>query len=669
MRAYSYSDWAEILAGFFFDEAHDGDEILFAVDDLSLAEASGLAEDEACESLSAAVRSVVGFSWRLSEVSRRVRRWRHEGCPDAHPALPVLAVTVLAAARMGEDQEVARHNYYVPLRRLLNPKDHGVGAPGSFTEYIGILWRDVARWANGGLGGRRGRLVVRDPGHFAYIGYATQHAVVKSGDLRHLDSFFRRIGLEPGETVAAAELRRALSAWTAGRSEPWARRLWKVSSEPEFHEHCEALLEREAQRWDGRPRDPRTGRAIGRVRIAIQSTRRPSPFLCIQWDDRLPEGTSAALPTGEVISLRRWEGWYQPCPLPSLDIEDCLWEGLELQGEGCRFRLPLDDVHALGYDDDLGAWASVERMAYGDRYQLLVWHESTSEVVDFLLRTAAPGLRVEAKTHPLLPDDWELLRDVQLDARPTEAPPASLGALIPAGPGPRLRLLGGLRLGTAAGVYLRGGEPQVALSSVANDPWVVVKRLGTNQEERLRADERREIELWRLQLEPDRYEVAHGQSRAVFQIVDGIAETAGPGAGTVHQAAAGEAAVVGTTVEQAGLAPQPVTVPVPKEGTVRLLGPNAEDYCSVELPQWTERLLGIPRWQYIDAWADFDVAWVLSPNGDGTYEAAMMNAIEPATERASSTWARLVDASALSPGQPREVADLWRRYASRAGQA
>ena len=41
MDGYTYDEWAGLLAGFFFDEAHEGEEILFAVDELALVDASG----------------------------------------------------------------------------------------------------------------------------------------------------------------------------------------------------------------------------------------------------------------------------------------------------------------------------------------------------------------------------------------------------------------------------------------------------------------------------------------------------------------------------------------------------------------------------------------------------------------------------------------------------
>ena len=101
MSELSYDDWAEALAAFFFDEAHAGDEILFAVDERSLSEVCGLPEREAVESLSNAVRSVVGRRWGVATIAQLVRAWRRRGSTGAHPALPLLALTVLAGSPAG----------------------------------------------------------------------------------------------------------------------------------------------------------------------------------------------------------------------------------------------------------------------------------------------------------------------------------------------------------------------------------------------------------------------------------------------------------------------------------------------------------------------------------------------------------------------------------------
>jgi hypothetical protein len=673
MNEYTYDDWAGLLASFFFDEAHDGEEVLFAVDELSLAEASGLPESAASGSLAAAVLLVISPRWNVGAVSRLVDRWRKSGADGAHPALPFLALTVLAASQMGGYEGFAPHKFYVPLRRALVPDDPEIDAPGTYLEHVRALWEDLARWANVDRGGRCGRLTIRDPGWQYGRGLAIQHALVKSYDLRQLDAFFRRIGLQPGEEVAAAELRRALAVWTAVRLEPWAQRLHRVSSDADLEEYAEALLAREARRWDGRPRDPRTGRAVGRIRLGFSSARRPEIGIFVQWDERLPFDVQVSLPAGRVIALERDHGWFAPHPLEEIDVAEAMSGGLELRGGGHRFDLRAEDAYAVAYDDDLGAWVSVDCMSYGDRYHLIVWRDVANEVVRFVQAVSTTEARMDETASKSLPAGWKLITGVRIDARPKSSPPSSLAALIPAGSGPRLRLLGGLPLTASHGVYLRGGEPVLALSTLTEDDRISISRESSGQVEVLRvpAGANREFPLWQLQLEPDRYEIHHGESRVELQIVDGIAEAAGPGAGTVRHRAPRGVEVAGTSTLPPAGRRSPITVPAPAAGeSLVVIGARTEDHHIVELPTWLSPLVGFDlSWKTTDAWPEFDPVWLLRRGVSGRYEASLLHEIEPdvAGDAAGSQCGRLIAVATLCDWENEAVKDLWERYRRAAG--
>ncbi|SVC92182.1 uncharacterized protein METZ01_LOCUS345036, partial [marine metagenome] len=227
--SWNYEDWSELLFQTFFSEENGGEDILFAIDDPVLAKISALSEegeDGGADSLARAVKSKISNRWRLGNISPAVRAWERER-KGAHPALPVLALTILAASRMAADGNYAAHNYYVPLRRLLDPHDSGRGAPGDFpTEILG-LWTSVRGWSEVDLEGRYGILKAdMTGGHFPYIAPALQHAFLRNSDLHRLDAFFRVLGLEPAsEPPVGSELRRALKSWTSNKDETWARRL------------------------------------------------------------------------------------------------------------------------------------------------------------------------------------------------------------------------------------------------------------------------------------------------------------------------------------------------------------------------------------------------------------------------------------------------------------
>lgn len=672
-----YPGWSAVLGEFFFDEAHAGEEILFAVDDLSLAEASGLPQHSAAHSLAEAVRSVITDRWLVNLIRRRVREWRSSGSTGPHPALPFLALTVLAASRMGELGSVASHNYYVPLRRLINPSDPETGAPGSFVDHIEWLWRDLAAWSSDDLGGRFGRLVVRDPGFYRFVGLAMQHALVRSADLRHLDAFFWRIGLSPGEEVPGPELRRALAIWARSRETPWGRRLARISADEHLADYCEALLEREAKRWDGRPRDPRTGRPVGRIRLGISTPRRRPEFgLYAQWDERLPERVTLQDSQGET-GLSRWHAWYKPAPIPVLGLDNALDAGLEIRSDIVRFTFAAADAYAFSYDDDLGLWVSVDTIAYGDQHLILVREADAPAAVNYLGSASSSSPVQVDHSRGGVPRGWRLILDVRIDARPQTAPPPALSSLISAGGGPRLRLFGGLPISSEVGVYLRGGEPAVALSDLVDSEELLIREVSTNEVLPLDAAsaDSREVPLWGLGLEPGHYEIKHGESTLHMQVVDGIAETAGAGVGTVTQAGRDGISVSGTVISPPGPPRQALTVRAPIEGlTAYLLGADPEAVTEVALPLWISEHVGFsPSWRTIDAWPDFEPVWHLMPLEDGRYEAALVGHLVPAVEEGFSTrgsrWARLIASTELSPDADQETGALWAAYLAAAGVA
>lgn len=661
---FSYDQWARLLAEFFFDPAHQGAEILFAADDLALSEASGLSAQEAPVSLANAVASVIGYSWSVENVAKRVRAFRNAGdLAQPHPALPFLALTVLAASQMGAFSSVAGHNYYVPLRRLLDPQDRGQGAPGSFIEHIRPLWDDLATWANDDLARTRGEVRIRPTGHLRFVGLGLQHALVRSSDLRRLDEYFRRIGLEPNEDVSPGELRRGLVLWVSRRHEAWAQRLHRVASDDDLVDYCEALLGRAAKAWDGRPRDVRTGRPVGRLRVGTTSLKRPDLAVFAQNDDRLPENLTLTI-GGERVELLPWEGWFKPLPLP-IGAAEALNNGVDLNAGSIKFVLNQQDAHALGFDDDLGGWVTVDRLHFGERYAILIRSSDLTAALTFLKRASAipPKVRNDG---PGLPSGWSLVEGVRIDVQPATAPPESIAPLIPSGSGPRLRLEGGLRVSSERHVYLRGGEPALILSSLVEENEFEIQCVETGKwaSYRVPDHQNREAALWELKLEPGDYDVMHGPVTIRFTIVDGIAETAGPGVGGITQRGRDGVDVSGVVSTKRTRTLAPRTVPAPTETTaVFLVGPGANDLHRVEIPGWLEGELGwSPSWKHTDAWVSFEPAWLIVDERDGATTAEPLRPQSPEESLAETAWSDIVRKARLTDQADDAATGIWASY-------
>jgi hypothetical protein len=345
-----------------------------------------------------------------------------------------------------------------------------------------------------------------------------------------------------------------------------------------------------------------------------------------------------------------------------------LRSGLDFTAGDIRFELRADETYALAYDDDLGAWASVDSISYGERYHLLVGRHCKDEVASFLRDEAVDGWQIERGASSSLPGGWDLISGVRLDMRPRTAVPAALAPLIPVARGPRLRVIGGLPIGAVPGVYLRGGEPAVSLSALSDDDSLVIELVGSSWREQFVVDPTatEEFDLSILGLEPGRYRIVHGESSVTIQIEDGIRERQGPGAGTVSHRGRDGVMVIGTTTSSSPIQAEPITVPAPSPGDASVvLGCSPEHHKVVQLPLWLEEPFGfLPTWRTIDAWVPFDAVWHLVPNRAGNYEALLLDdlAPEPARCAAGTPWARWILRSTLAPGQADAAERLWELY-------
>ena len=682
--SWNYEDWAELIFSNFFNEENAGEEILFAVDDAVLAGISGISEEGGATSLARAVKSRISGQWRLASISDTTRVWKRQGGNGAHPALPALALTVLAASRMVADGTFAATNYYVPLRRALDPNDRDVGAPGDFRTAILDLWESVREWSQVDLGGDLGILKAEtNQPHFPFIAPALQHAFLRSSDLHRLDAFFRILGFEPGgEPPSAGELRRALGSWTSNKNEPWARRLNNACLEDENNElykHCERLLAREARRWDGMPRDSRTGRAVGRLGLAVKSRRHPELQFYAKWDERLGAEVELELPALGSKSLQREEDfeWFAPNPLgefgPSL-IDDWLSNGVELGGDPTRFELQGAAAHVLRYDDSMARYVSVESMTIGLPHLVLTRCVHVEQVESFLSPLAEEGVLargpVQVSDDPSLAD-WRLVGPFSIDSRPTSRPPEVLAQYLSSGIGLSLRLIGGLRVGLGLRTYLRGGEPSVGLNELAEGvPQLYQVGLDGDEVELPLESEGEEVPLWEEHLEPGHYKIRQGLATVALEIIDGIVAEAGPGAGSVRLGGS----IEGTFAHGRDVVVRPWMVKAPigiRESSLLGAGGPSE-YATVCLPKWFNHALKLVEgggnldWKCIDAWTSFEPVWqVLESRSGGQPELHLLNDRRPDAQgsfAADTDWSKALSKTPLAEDAPEAAALLLQAY-------
>lgn len=665
MSDWSYDRWSAELARFFFDGGNSGQVVTFSADGPTLANLAGTTEANAIESLRAVVKERVMPGYHFRVISRLAREWKQQGCHGAPPSLPLLALTVLAASLMQREDDVGSHNFYRRLRQLLDREDDQAGMPGDFGDHVPALWRQLEWWLNEFLDGDLGVLILERQEileHNPYaknIAHSLQQAVFRVSDRRHLYRFFRAIGVDPSdEDPEPTELRRALAVW-AVRHQPAAGRLARLATDPAFETYSLDLLERLARSWDGKLVEGSSGNPEAPIRLWLK-TRPLTLSLLASRDERMPLNTDVHGSVG-TISLVSNGNWFRPMPLPVVLTEHVLEAGLELTGDDVVLSFEPRSILALRSDERAGGWVDVDQIEFGVLHQILVRTDLRSEVASFCEREC-PGSHLDPSATHLLPPGWFLIRDFRLDRRPLAQPPAQLAALIRSGGGARLRLVGGLKLPHLHNAYLVDGAPFLALPENIEDRTFAIRKAGTVDAHNFSAAGS-EFPIGELHLSSGHYEVTYGPARVEFDLIDGIVETAGEGAGTITTG--GSDGVVGMHPSGDWPAPTSVTAPRPAEVCV-LVGPCPTDIEIIHSAAWLSDILGEGglSWNRVDSWADFDPVWRLTRPVEerGGYLAVRVGDGRPNSGEGGQSWARLILQARLDDAADHATTALWNEY-------
>lgn len=668
---WDYERWSAALDRHFLHEPADH-PIVLCVDPETLANLTGQDGAESAAALARCVGSEIMPGYRFGTIAARCDNWDSGDRQSAPPSLPLLAMTVLAASRMDRSAEVGAHNYYRRLRELLDPSDDQHGMPGDYGAAVPKLWRQLETWLNDELCGARGILTLPSAEELAHtkyrknIGYALQHALFRASDRRRLVAFFRAVGLEPGEEeIEAAELRRTLALW-AGRRLPQAERLYRLAAEPEYQTYCLRLLQRQAEDWDGRLDDPETGKPVSPIRLCL-TTRPRSLEIVLPRDDRMPLVTTIDW-CGETIHLssNTSDPYFHPVPLPIPITSELLSAEFAALGPDIGAALEAKPIHAFRYDEYLGAWVSTDSISFGELHFLLVHDDELADLVQFARLEGIDVTRV-AGFADLAPTQWNVIRGFRILRRPASEPPSAVATLLRSGGGPRLRLVGGLRVPEFMHAYLTGGAPLLALPANIESERFTLRHASTDNALPLRA-ESSEYPLDKLPLAEGLYRIECGAARLSFDLIDGLVETAGDGAGSVST----PGRTTGLRGTHGPIRPElrPVTVPAPSEGEqCVLVGPGHSDLEIVELPVWLSDLAGGGglSWIATAEWLSFEPVWRLTKPALTTdpYEVERIGDTPPEPGPHSDLWAGLIRRA--EPTDPDVgTSTLWQEYTAAA---
>jgi len=416
-----YQSWNLALAKFLFNPQKAGETVTLGLDSISFrvaAEASGVSfasGEEAVADFVKAVRIKLAQSgWEVYSVLR-----------DYPACIGLLVFQSLVVLNMARDEDFRETAYWPRLRQMLGLDPNSRTAPLD-TDVHQQLWRiHLERWANEKKRGQWGRVVLpQKKTGFHHIALPMSQALLRAEDLARLRPVFRQAGLRPEESLTGSEVERHLGAY--------------LSDSLYVRSHAERVLTDEIRRpaaleqiadylqaWDGSLVERSSGHREPIYRLWAGVRRHPGPVLQLG------------------LAQKDKDGLYRPSKLRVADPS----------------RLPPGYL-PIYTGEWLLVWDSITQIYLekraarpGERFVLLASARRAG-----LLESALGTLARSCDSCPA-PSGWKALL-IQLKDEIRTLPP--LWASYVRLEGPRLRAIGGLKLGHSA--WVAGSGPAIEVS-------------------------------------------------------------------------------------------------------------------------------------------------------------------------------------------------------------
>ncbi len=359
---------------------------------------------------------------------------------ETPPALPLLMLLALTAEQMQADSDLAAHNYYSRLHRILRVPDvNQRRVETSYRQIADLLWNSLNSWLEA-WEGERGIPTAYAVGGHAFIGLPMSQAVVRQHDRTGLHEVFVLEGMAPGLRVSPSDMTNLLEPYIVTTPSPLSshlRRLWLV---PAIRERIvdAACLELEA--WDGSGIESMLmGRQVAATRLL--AFLRVFPRKSIEFNLMLPYRSQEpgiarfALSSGET-HLPTVAGPGGSTRLSGIgDVSSVSLVGERIEGgfgddTARTFGRRPKRVVPLRWDDLQGAFVEVECISLGDDSLVLARADARYRVENHLAAHARPGWQ-ELTELPGAPEGWLVYRHVQIISAPAGQVHVDLLTLAP----------------------------------------------------------------------------------------------------------------------------------------------------------------------------------------------------------------------------------------------
>lgn len=628
--------WSRCIADHFLPLSGPHEPATLPVDPISLSEASGLAPEEAVQSLCDAIKGVMwegGDPYR--SIAATTSQWAEDPGEAPPPALAFVAACILAAFHMGADPRVASHNFYVHYRRLLHPDSGGRGAPPGFYDWFHQLWDVVEWWLDEHLGGERGHSTLERPATANHaVDRAKTQATLRAQDRRRVRQFLDDVGFEPGDEIDGRLLKH-LRLW-ARRLGEQGQRLANVleQGDPDL---IQSVVAAEARRLGSTS----SGAARRTLRLeVVLDLDSPSIALALRAGEQSPDELelSAGWPGLRLKRDALAPGWYEPDVGDSDSVSRALEDGVSVPtAAGWDVELRAAGVLALRYDEQLGALASVPTIAFDESHHLLV----RDDLVEEVHRADLP--RLPEVSASVVPDGWTLLGPFTVGTAPDTVDFPDLARLFGVRHTVRARLIGGFRVGDLKHAYISGGPPALQIPDHLDRPVQVAVEHSSGRTSTFEVDEARVVSLHGVCDEPGLWRLEVDEQILTLDILESLAEEAVLAEeGCVTHAGSTELLGYVGGPEQA----EPLLLPR-GAGEVVAIGAHSDQVARVHEPAWMVGRLGPLSWSAVELRVPFRATWyiVTPPTGDPV--AHCLDPQPPSTgERPRRLWVRSVLAAA-----------------------
>ena len=518
-----YDDWNEALASQMFGQ--DQADIPAYVDVSNevleaCAREIGVDPRDAATSLAEAVRSTLHFEQGVRALNSHTRRfiaWRKEHVagagrrskrlteePTPPPVVAILAVCVLAATKMGEDQSLAAHAYYPRLNQVLELDPVRAKKLRDDFPITEVYWRGLNEFLEGAEG-HRGLPTAYSLG-FRYVGIPQSQALVRASDRARLPTFFRLFGLVPRSEVIPADIERLLDAWISAHPSPVSTNLRTLWRGGKARERIAGVVGVELAHWDGTIVADEDGTEDGGDLRLTSLVRQQFGQRSVELSFAGRFANSREIAELEIVTadgqpsigvIPAAGSRVRPRPGSRLDPDSLVGAVLELsdpQTSKTITRRPRRVV-PLRRDDLLGVAVEIDRVQLADDVSLLVQDDPKllELVLDVIRTNGHMGGRFRSsegegsEVLPGLPDGWVLIDDVQLYAVPENVKRLELQVLVPQTTA-QLNFAGGLKLPGKIRKWSSLDPPEIRAAVVGAEKMSIsLWDLG---------DERAELERW-----------------------------------------------------------------------------------------------------------------------------------------------------------------------------